>query len=82
LSQRFDNVIWLVGLALLIKQWGRRTLYLFNRFIGCKRAQEFALVFDTRILTFLTELAGIFVVCATHAQPASFEIRGIFVIPV
>jgi hypothetical protein len=49
--------------------------------MGCTRAQEFDLVFDTRIFTFLTELAGMFVVCATRAQPASFEIRGIFVIP-
>jgi hypothetical protein len=57
----------MLGIRLLIKQWGRRTLYLFNRFIGCRRAQEFALVFDTRILTFLTEHAGIFVVCATRA---------------
>ena len=54
---------------LLSKQWGRKTLYLFKRFIGCNRAHEFVFVFDTHILTFLIELKAIFVVSATRAQP-------------
>ena len=60
---------------------GKKNLFFLVKWlIGCNRTQEFALVFHTRILTFLLELAGIFVISATRAPPVSFAITWIFVI--